>query len=109
MFKQIYLLIDGTLTGIVTPGQSGLWKRYSKLPKAPELEPHHRMHVSVILRPPHLFLEWDYYCFIGNTISGSGQVCLFTGYTSGRPPGFNPLWRGWVYRLAPEAPLSEAC
>ena len=21
------------------------------------------------------------------------------------PPGFNPLWRGWVYRLAPEAPL----
>ena len=22
-----------------------------------------------------------------------------------RPPGSNPLWRGWVYRLAPEAPL----
>ena len=21
------------------------------------------------------------------------------------PPGFNPLWRGWVYRPAPEAPL----
>ena len=23
----------------------------------------------------------------------------------GRPPGFNSLWRGWVYRPMPEAPL----
>ena len=25
--------------------------------------------------------------------------------SGGRPPGFNPLRRGWVYRPAPEAPL----
>ena len=24
-------------------------------------------------------------------------------------PGFNSLWRGWVYRLAPEAPLLGEC
>ena len=38
------------------------------------------------------------------------RVCSTTGYISlasggGRPPGFNSLWRGWVYRPMPEAPL----
>ena len=28
-----------------------------------------------------------------------------SGVSEGRPPGFNALWRGYVYRLATESPL----
>ena len=45
-------------------------------------------------------------------LGGSGRMCLVTGIplaSGGRPPGFNPLRRGWVYRPASEAPRKREC
>ena len=43
-------------------------------------------------------------------LHSSGHVWLIPGDTSGgRSQGFNPLRRGWVYRLAPGVPLLEKC
>ena len=55
--KQFYLIIDRTLSGASTPGQSGLWSvgnvGYSTFPEAPTLQKPHYQIVSCHIQDTH--------------------------------------------------------
>ena len=55
---------------------------------------------NVTLERPWCFLHGSFRWVLSLDIS------LASG---GRPPGLNPLWRGWVYRPAPEAHRKREC
>ena len=61
---------------------------------------------SSALCPVGRALSTDCGCVLHGLFGCVPPLDTFLWLQGAFPPGFNPLWRGWIYRLAPEACLS---